>query len=146
MASLLLVADALARFLDGVEPLPSIDAPLVEAEGRVLSADVAALRTQPPADMSAMDGYAVKAADVAKVPTELKLVGEVAAGRPFNGEIHQGEAARIFTGGVVPPGADTIVIQENTKRDGDRITVDTPSPAGRHIRYAGLDFKNGQVL
>ncbi|AMN42356.1 molybdopterin molybdotransferase MoeA [Rhodoplanes sp. Z2-YC6860] len=146
MASLLLVADALKRVLDGVEPLPAENAPLVEAEGRVLAADVAALRTQPPADMSAMDGYAVKAADVAKVPVDLKLVGEVAAGRPFSGEVHAGEAARIFTGGVVPPGADTIVIQENTKRDGDRITVDTPSPAGRHIRRAGLDFKDGQVL
>ena len=146
MASLLLVADALKRVLDGVEPLPSESAPLIEAEGRVLAADVAALRTQPPADMSAMDGYAVKAADVAKVPVDLKLVGEVAAGRPFSGEVHAGEAARIFTGGVVPPGADTIVIQENTERDGERITVKSPSPAGRHIRRAGLDFKEGQVL
>ena len=146
MASFLLVADALARVLNGVEPLPSESATLVEAEGRVLAADVAALRTQPPADMSAMDGYAVKAADVAKVPTELKLVGEVAAGRPFSGEVHAGEAARIFTGGVVPPGADTIVIQENTERDGERITVKSPSPAGKHIRRSGLDFKEGQVL
>jgi molybdopterin molybdotransferase len=146
MASLLLVADALKRVLDGVEPLPSENAPLIEAEGRVLAADVAALRTQPPADMSAMDGYAVKAADVAKVPTQLKLVGEVAAGRPFSGEVHAGEAARIFTGGVVPPGADTIIIQENTERDGECITVKSPSPAGKHIRRSGLDFKEGQVL
>ena len=146
MASLLLVADALKRVLDGVESLPGENAPLIEAEGRVLSADVAALRTQPPADMSAMDGYAVKAADVANVPAQLKLVGEVAAGRPFSGEVHSGEAARIFTGGVVPPGADTIVIQENTERDGERITVKSPSPAGKHIRRAGLDFKDGQVL
>ena len=146
MASLLLVADALARVLDGVAPLPSESVPLVEAEGRVLTADVAALRTQPPADMSAMDGYAVRAADVAKVPVTLKLVGEVAAGRPFTGEVHAGEAARIFTGGVVPPGADTIVIQENTERDGSRIAVKSASAAGRHIRRAGLDFKQGQVL
>jgi molybdopterin molybdotransferase len=144
--ALLSVADALARVLDGVEPLPREDVPLVESDGRVLAADVAALRTQPPADMSAMDGYAVRAADVAKVPAALKLVGEVAAGRPFDGEVHAGEAARIFTGGVVPPGADTIVIQENTERDGDRVTVNTPSAAGRHIRRAGLDFKEGQVL
>src|SRR6185295_9595587 len=122
MAALLSVADALARVLDGVEPLPSEIAPLVEAEGRVLASDVAALRTQPPADMSAMDGYAVRAADVAKVPAVLKLVGEVAAGRPFDGQVHAGEAARIFTGGVVPPGADTIVIQENTDRDGESVT------------------------
>jgi len=144
--ALLSVADALARVLDGVEPLPRENAPLVESDGRVLAADVAALRTQPPADMSAMDGYAVRAADVAQVPAALKLVGEVAAGRPFSGEVHAGEAARIFTGGVVPPGADTIVIQENTERDGDRVTVQSPSSAGRHIRRAGLDFKEGQVL
>jgi molybdopterin molybdotransferase len=146
MASLLLVADALARVLDGVEPLPSENAPLIEAESRVLAADVAALRTQPPADMSAMDGYAVRAADVAQVPAALNLIGEVAAGRPFDGEVHAGQAARIFTGGVVPPGADTIVIQENTERDGDRVTVRQSSAAGRHIRRAGLDFRQGQVL
>jgi molybdopterin molybdotransferase len=146
MASLLSVADALARVLDGVEPLPREDAALVEAEGRVLTADVAALRTQPPADLSAMDGYAVRAADVANVPAALKIVGEVAAGRPFAGEVHSGEAARIFTGGVVPPGADTIVIQENTKRDGERVVVNQAEKPGRHIRRAGLDFKEGQVL
>jgi molybdopterin molybdotransferase len=146
MASLLLVADALARVLDGVEPLPREDAALIEAEGRVLATDVAALRTQPPADMSAMDGYAVRAADVAQVPAALKLIGEVAAGRPFSGEVRAGEAARIFTGGVVPPGADTIIIQENTETQGDRVTVKSPSAAGRHIRRSGLDFKQGQVL
>ena len=132
--------------LDGVEPLPREDAPLTDADGRVLAADVAALRTQPPADLSAMDGYAVRAADVACVPVTLKVTGEVAAGHPFEGEVRAGEAARIFTGGVVPPGADTIVIQENTTRDGERVIVNTPEPAGRHIRRAGLDFKEGQVL
>jgi molybdopterin molybdotransferase len=146
MAALLSVADALARVLDGVEPLPRQDAALTDADGRVLAADVAALRTQPPADLSAMDGYAVRAADVASVPVTLKVTGEVAAGHPFEGEVHSGEAARIFTGGVIPPGADTIVIQENTKRDGERVIVSAPSPVGRHIRRAGLDFKAGQVL
>src|ERR1700759_3778812 len=146
MASLLLVADALARFLDGVEPLPSIDAPLTEAEGRVLAADVAALRTQPPADMSAMDGYAARAADLSSIPATLKVVGEVAAGHPYEGQLNTGEVARIFTGGVVPPGADTIVIQENTTRDGDRIIVNQTEKPGRDIRRAGLDFKRGQVL
>jgi len=146
MAALLSVADALARVLNGVEPLPSEHAPLVEADGRVLAADVAALRTQPPADLSAMDGYAVRAADVASAPVTLKIAGEVAAGRPFAGEVHRGEAARIFTGGVVPPGADTIVIQENTSRDGERVVVNKSERAGRHIRSAGLDFKEGEVL
>jgi len=146
MAALLSVADALARVLNGVEPLPSEHVPLVEADGRVLAADIAALRTQPPADLSAMDGYAVRAADVASAPVTLKIAGEVAAGRPFAGEVHRGEAARIFTGGVVPPGADTIVIQENTSRDGERVVVNKSERAGRHIRSAGLDFKEGQVL
>src|SRR3954470_11082725 len=146
MAALLSVADALARVIDGVEPLPPENAPLVEAEGRVLAADVAALRTQPPADLSAMDGYAERAADVASVPATLKLGGEVAAGRPFPGTVGAGEAARIFTGGVVPPGADTIVIQENTTRDGDVVVVNQASGTGRHIRRAGLDFASGAVL
>jgi molybdopterin molybdotransferase len=146
MAALLSVAAALARVLDGVAPLASENAPLTEADGRVLATDIAALRTQPPADMSAMDGYAVRAADVAAAPATLKLVGEVAAGRPFSGEIGDGEAARIFTGGVVPPGADTIVIQENTSRDGERVVVNQAERPGRHIRRAGLDFKQGQVL
>ena len=81
MAALLSVADALARVLDGVEPLPREDAPLTDADGRVLAADVAALRTQPPADLSAMDGYAVRAADVASVPVTLKVDGR-GRGRP----------------------------------------------------------------
>ena len=100
--------------LDGATPLPAEAAPLPTPHGRVLAADLAALRTQPPADVSAMDGYAVRAADVATAPARLKVIGEVAAGHPFDGAVGAGEAARIFTGGVLPPGADTIVIQENT--------------------------------
>jgi molybdopterin molybdotransferase len=146
MAALLSVADALARVLDGAEPLPAENAALVEAEGRVLAADVAALRTQPPADLSAMDGYAVRAADVASAPATLSVAGEVAAGHPFAGTLGSGQAARIFTGGVVPAGADTIVIQENTSRDGERVIVNQAEKSGRHIRRAGLDFKEGQVL
>jgi molybdopterin molybdotransferase len=144
--ALMSVADALGRVLDHVEPLPGENAALTDAYGRVLASDLKALRTQPPADLSAMDGYAVRAADVAAVPAKLKLVGEVAAGHPFAGEVASGQAARIFTGGVVPPGADTIVIQEHTKRDGDLVTVTTSTKPGRHIRRAGLDFAEGQVL
>src|SRR5205807_7049992 len=107
------VAEALARVLGDVEPLPAEATPLVQAHGRVLAADLAALRTQPPAAVSAMDGYAVRAADVGSAPARLKLIGEVAAGHPFDHPVGAGEAARIFTGGVVPPGADTIVIQEH---------------------------------
>ena len=119
MADLLSVAGALARVLADARPLPAEQATLTDAHGRVLAADVAALRTQPPEDLSAMDGYAVRAASVATVPATLKVIGEVAAGHPFGGKVGDGEAARIFTGGVVPPGADTILIQENTTRDGD---------------------------
>ena len=146
MASLLLVADALARILDGVTPLPGESVPLLEAPSRVLASDLLALRTQPPEDLSAMDGYAARAADVAKVPAALKVIGEVAAGHPFEGNVGAGEAARIFTGGVVPPGTDTIVIQENTTRDGATVTVTTPVAKGKHIRRAGLDFAKGQTL
>jgi molybdopterin molybdotransferase len=117
----------------------------------VLAADLSALRTQPPVDVSAMDGYAVRAADVKGAPAQLTLIGEVAAGHPFEGTVGAGEAARIFTGGVVPPGADTIVIQENTTRenttrDGDVVIVNQASAPGRHIRRAGLDFATGSVL
>ena len=144
--ALMPVADALARVLESAEPLPAESAPLADAYGRVLAADVVARRTQPPADMSAMDGYAVRAADVAKAPARLKLIGEVAAGHPFEGTVGPGEAARIFTGGVLPPGADTIVIQENTTRDGDTVVVGAASAKGRHVRVAGLDFTSGATL
>lgn len=146
MAALMPVAEALRQVLDGATPLPAQPTPLHAAHGRVLAADLTALRTQPPDDVSAMDGYAARAADVATVPAKLKVIGEVAAGHPFEGEVGPGQAARIFTGGVVPPGADTIVIQENTTRAGDTVTVTTASPKGRHIRVAGLDFKAGAAL
>jgi molybdopterin molybdotransferase len=93
-----------------------------------------------------MDGYAVRAEDVQSAPARLRLIGEVAAGHPFEDAVGPGEAARIFTGGVVPPGADTIVIQENTTRDGNVVVVNQASAAGRHIRRAGLDFASGAVL
>jgi molybdopterin molybdotransferase len=144
--ALMPVAEALARVLAEAEPLPAEPAPLAEAYGRVLAADVTALRTQPPADVSAMDGYAVRATDVAKVPVDLKLVGEVAAGHPFEGTVGVGEAARIFTGGVLPPGTDTIVIQENTERVGDTVVIVASSGKGKHVRAKGLDFQRGAAL
>jgi molybdopterin molybdotransferase len=140
------VAEALAHVLAGAEPLPAEPTSIADACGRVLAADVTALRTQPPEDVSAMDGYAVRAADVAKVPVGLKLVGEVAAGHPFQGTVGAGEAARIFTGGVLPPGADTIVIQENATRAGDTVVVAASAGKGKHVRLKGLDFQCGAVL
>ena len=87
-----------------------------------------------------MDGYAVRADDVATVPARLRVVGEVAAGHPFERSLAPGEAARIFTGGVLPPGADTVVMQEVAIRDGDEVTFNAVTPKGKNVRVAGLDF------
>jgi molybdopterin molybdotransferase len=144
--ALLSVAEALSRVLAAAEPLPSEQAPLAEAFGRVLTQDLAAGRTQPPTDVSAMDGYAVRAADVAAAPVRLKVIGEVAAGRPFGQTVRAGEAARIFTGGVMPQGADTVVVQEVTTRHGDVVEVGQSAPKARNVRTEGLDFRAGQVL
>ena len=144
--ALMPVAEALEKVLAGVEPLPFEAASLADADGRVLASDLKALRSQPPANVSAMDGFAVRGADVASVPARLKVIGEVAAGRPFAGAIAAGQAARIFTGGVLPPGADTVVIQEVTERDGDFVVVTSATAQGRNVRPEGLDFKSGDVL
>src|SRR5215475_1264748 len=140
------VADALAAILQGSEPTGEEMVALEAGYHRVLARDIAARRTQPPQAMSAMDGYAVRAADAAKVNAKLKVIGEVAAGRPFDRALGQGEAARIFTGGVIPDGADAVVIQEDTVADGNTITVTEAAATGRHIRPAGVDFKEGDVL
>jgi molybdopterin molybdotransferase len=144
--ALMPVSDALAAVLDGAAPLSEEMVALDQAYHRVLARDVAALRTQPPQPMSAMDGYAVRAADAARVQARLKVVGEVAAGRPFDRALGAGEAARIFTGGVIPDGADAVVIQEDTVADGNTVTVTEAAIAGRHIRPAGVDFREGMVL
>ncbi|MGN6286010.1 MAG: molybdopterin molybdotransferase MoeA [Afipia sp.] len=143
--ALMPVADALAAVLADVQPLPEEAVALDEAFHRTLARDVAALRTQPPAAMSAMDGYAVRTAD-ATPGARLKVIGEVAAGRPFDGTLKAGQAARIFTGGVIPAGADAIVIQEDTARDGDAVVINDAAKQNAHIRVAGLDFREGQVL
>lgn len=144
--ALMPVSDALAAVLAGAEPLAEETVALDQTFHRVLARDVAARRTQPPQAMSAMDGYAVRAADVATIDSQLTVIGEVAAGRPFAGSVGAGEAVRIFTGGVVPDGADAVVIQEDTVADGKRITVKEVAVAGRHIRPAGVDFREGDVL
>jgi len=141
------VADALQRVLRAVPRLPAEQVALANALGRVLAADVAARRTQPPDAVSAMDGYAVRAADVAEIPATLTVIGSVPAGTVFEGRLGPGEAVRIFTGAPVPDGADAIVIQENTKPgDGAVEVVDGTAPAGCYIRPAGLDFSAGEVL
>jgi molybdopterin molybdotransferase len=146
VASLLSVAEALQRVLEHAAPLPAEEVPLSEAAGLVLAYPIKARRTQPPADVSAMDGYAVRSSDVANAPVKLTVIGEVAAGRPFARAVAPGQAARIFTGGMMPDGTDTVVIQEHAERDGGSVNVERSSPKGRHIRSQGLDFKLGDVL
>jgi molybdopterin molybdotransferase len=142
--ALMPVADAYAAVLKDTAALPEEMAALNDAYHRTLSRDIAALRTQPPADMSAMDGYAVRAADA--VPgARLKVIGEVAAGRPFNATVGAGQAARIFTGGVIPAGTDAVIIQEDTARDGDIVIVSEAVAAGKNIRPAGIDFREGET-
>ena len=140
------VEEALSRLLEPLTPLPPEQISLVEGLGRVLAEDVAARRTQPPFAVSAMDGYAVRAEDLREIPVYLRIVAEVPAGAGFAGHVGAGEAARIFTGAPLPAGTDTIVIQEDTERDGDRVRVLEGAPRGRYVRREGLDFAEGEVL
>jgi molybdopterin molybdotransferase len=144
--ALLPVAEALARILDGVATTATEPVALLDARGRTLADPLAAKFSQPPFAVSAMDGYAVRSADVASLPSQLKLIGESAAGKRFNGRISAGECIRIFTGAAIPVGADVIVIQEDTTRDGDVITIKDANPPGVYIRNRGLDFSEGQTL
>ena len=143
--ALMPVVDALAAVLDGASALTEEMVALDAAYHRVLAQDVAALRTQPPLPMSAMDGYAVRSAD-ATLGATLTVIGEVAAGRPFDRALGAGQAARIFTGGVIPDGADAVVIQEDATRDGDHVTVNEAATPDKNIRPAGIDFNEGDVL
>ncbi|MFG1428109.1 molybdopterin molybdotransferase MoeA [Roseixanthobacter glucoisosaccharinicivorans] len=144
--ALMPVEEALALVVAGVAPLSVQSVPVDEATGRVLAADLWARRSQPAADMSAMDGYAVAAADIAQVPATLRVIGESAAGRPFAGALARGEAVRIFTGALLPTGADTVVIQENIARDGDLITTTAATAPLRNVRKAGFDFPAGSLI
>ena len=147
MSSMITVEEALTRVLASAEaPLEEEKVALGAAYGRVLAHDLKALRTQPPFPNSAMDGYALRAADTASAPTTLAVIGESAAGRAFQGAVGPGEAARIFTGAPMPDGADTVVIQEDVKREGEQIRLSTTVPAGDNLRPAGMDFQAGQTL
>jgi molybdopterin molybdotransferase len=143
--ALLTVAEALARVTHGISPLDGERVALDAASGRVLADDLAARLTQPPFDASAMDGYAVRAEDVAALPATLRLIGGSLAGAGFGGSVGRGEAVRIFTGAPVPKGADTIVVQEDAEEAGGAVVV-REAAAGKHIRPRGQDFKRGDVL
>jgi molybdopterin molybdotransferase len=140
------VEEALARLIAPLSALPPEQIALSDGLGRVLAERVAARRTQPPFAASAMDGYAVRAEDLEQIPATLRIVAEVPAGAAFSGRIEKGEAARIFTGAPMPAGSDTVVIQENTEREGDKVRVLEGARRGRYVRPDGLDFREGEAL
>ncbi len=145
--SLLPVEEALARLLTAALPIAETEAvSLHEANGRVLAADLAARLTQPPFDASAMDGYALRAADAAEIGSVLTVIGESAAGHGYSGQVGPGETVRIFTGAPVPDDADSILLQEDAEKlDDDRIRTTFPVTLGRHIRLRGQDFAEGDT-
>ncbi|OYW45233.1 MAG: molybdopterin molybdenumtransferase MoeA [Sphingomonadales bacterium 32-68-7] len=144
MSGLLPLAEAQARLLEGVAPLAAEPVEMTGAIGRVLAEPLHAFRTQPAADLSAMDGYAVRADDLAG---PWHVVGESAAGHPFAGTVAPGQAVRISTGALVPAGAGAILLQEDATRSGDALALNGQGdPEARHIRRAGFDFRTGDPL
>ncbi len=139
------VAEARATILSAFSPTPAETIALTAGLGRTLAADLHARLTQPPADVSAMDGYALRAADSTPGAT-LRVIGAAPAGHPFAAHLNPGETIRLFTGSVIPSGTDTILIQEDATRTGDVLTVNAHCPPGRHIRRAGQDFVTGSLL
>jgi molybdopterin molybdotransferase len=140
------VAEALAAVLEELQPLGAESLVAADALGRVLAEPVASMRDLPPADNSAMDGYALRACDAAAAPAWLTVVGEVAAGDVGSRSLGAGEAARIFTGAPLPPGADCVVRQEDTERAGERVRVVRAPERGEHVRRAGEDVTAGEVV
>lgn len=144
--SLLPVNDAKTRILQGVKPLPGERVDLSQALGRVLARPVKARRDQPAFACSSMDGFAVRAADVARMPTDLAVIGESKAGGAFAGRVGAGQAVSIYTGAPLPKGADTIVIQEDTRLNRGIVSIlEAPKP-GKFVRPRGFDFTSGQTL
>lgn len=145
MTALLPVATAQERLLAGLRPVAPESVPLTSAFGRYAAADVIARRTQPATDLSAMDGYAIRYADL---PGPWRLIGESAAGRPFDGTLAPGETVRIFTGAAMPVGADSVLIQEEADAAANtiRLTGEGPTRAGGNVRPAGLDFSEGNAV
>jgi molybdopterin molybdotransferase len=147
VSGMITVEDALARVLASAEaPLDEERVALEAAHGRVVARDLAALRTQPPFANSAMDGYALRAADALDAATTLTVVGESAAGRAFGGAVGPGQAIRIFTGAPMPEGADAIVVQEEVRREGDRVALMGSVATGDNLRPVGMDFREGEAL
>ena len=136
------VEDATGRILRDIRPVGIETVPLSAGWSRVLAAPVIARLDQPPGDVSAMDGYALRAGD----PGPWTVIGTAPAGHPFEGSVGPGQALRLFTGSLVPDGADTVAIQEDADRDGDQLTLRETPRRGRHIRPRGGDFVAGDTL
>ncbi len=143
--SMISVEEARARILAALRPIPAETVALADAWNRVVAEPVIARLTQPPADLSAMDGYALRSEDGA-LGARLHLIGAAPAGHPFVGSVGSGQIVRLFTGSVVPDGADAILLQEDASRDGDIVQVNEAVTAGRHIRRAGQDFSRGETV
>jgi molybdopterin molybdotransferase len=139
------VDEARGLILDAVRPTPAEVVALAEAWNRVTAEGVAARLTQPPTDVSAMDGYALRAED-GVLHADLRVIGAAPAGHPFDGTVGSGEAVRLFTGSVIPSGADAILLQEDATRDGESVRVNEAVVSGRHIRRKGQDFAKGDVV
>lgn len=139
------LSEARARILAAAKLLPAEQVPITQGLGRVLAADVVARVTHPPTAVSAMDGWAVRTADIGAFPVTLTRIGEAPAGRPFAGAVGPGQAVRIFTGGALPDGADTVVVQEDADDHGATVTLRDGGGPGRWVRPAGQDFSVGDV-
>lgn len=139
------LSEARARILAAAKLLPAEQVPITQGLGRVLAADVVARVTHPPTAVSAMDGWAVRTGDIGAFPVTLTRVGEAPAGRPFAGTVGPGQAVRIFTGGALPSGADTVVVQEDADDHGATVTLRDGGGPGRWVRPAGQDFSVGDI-
>jgi molybdopterin molybdotransferase len=140
------VEEATARIVAAFAPAGTEQVPLAAAHRRVLAGDVVARFDQPPHAVSAMDGYALRATDAARAPATLDVIGEAPAGRPFAGTVGAGQTVRIFTGGVMPDGSDSVAIQEDTERNGNRVIIKEVVKPAQNVRAAGLDFRAGEAV
>lgn len=140
------LTEARQLMIDHVVVTPPHDVPVIDAHGWTLAAPLTARITQPPFDASAMDGYAVHLSAPLAAGEQRLVVGEASAGAPFSGNVGPGESVRIFTGSVMPPGTDHVIMQEHVSRHGDRILLETVQKAPANVRKAGVDFSAGDVL
>ena len=146
-AKLISVDEAKAFILNNISALDTQTIALDKALGRIIASDICARLSHPAHPISAMDGYALHLPqDRMEAGTQLKIIGESAAGHPFSGQVNEGEAIRIFTGGYLPDGCNAILIQEDAKAEGTQLWLNEAVTAGQFVRPAGLDFNAGDLL